>query len=131
MLLRILNERRFGGQNSDGLPLLSAIATGNPAEEDGYYAEPLDPATLDRFALQLQATGLVDAGEWEQARLVIDMYGQAGDEAPSEPPSKSPAIQPNLLHDASALVPRVLLGSDGTLPGALASSAEGGIQLFQ
>eukprot|EP00937_MAST-01D_sp_MAST-1D-sp2_P001480 g1480.t1 len=126
VLLRVLNERRFtigsggggdgGGDGGDGgaIPLLSAIATGNPAEEDGYYAEPLDPATLDRFALQLRAGGLVEGGAWDDARSVIDLYGGAqtaavGGEIPAEP-AACPALGPALLHDAAALVPRVDMG---------------------
>jgi hypothetical protein len=55
-LLRLLNERK----TADGsqIPLCTAIATANPARAD-YYNEPLDPANLDRFALQLCTDGLV------------------------------------------------------------------------
>eukprot|EP00928_Gymnodinium_smaydae_P031400 TRINITY_DN23054_c0_g1_i5.p1 TRINITY_DN23054_c0_g1~~TRINITY_DN23054_c0_g1_i5.p1 ORF type:complete len:771 (-),score=144.81 TRINITY_DN23054_c0_g1_i5:129-2300(-) len=73
VLLRILNERRYQGVD-DRIPLLSAIATGNPAQDDAYYAEALDPATLDRFTLQLRTTGLVNAADWEGAEAVIDAY---------------------------------------------------------
>ena len=45
VLLRILEERMHG---SNQIPLVSAIATANPAG-DAYYTDPIDPATLDRF----------------------------------------------------------------------------------
>jgi hypothetical protein len=73
VLLRILNERRFGTPSED-IPLMTAIATSNPAGEDQYYAEPLDPANLDRFTIQLQASGLVQQGDWAAASAVIDLY---------------------------------------------------------
>ena len=37
VLLRVLNERRWGG--GPRLPLMTAIATGNPVQEDGFYGE--------------------------------------------------------------------------------------------
>ncbi len=46
VLLRLLNERRW---HARPIPLLTAIATGNPTGAE-FYNEPLDPATLDRFA---------------------------------------------------------------------------------
>jgi MoxR-like ATPase len=76
VLLRILNERKFGSgsDSADRIPLLSAIATGNPASDDAYFAEALDPATLDRFALQVRPKGLINEGQWESVAEVIDMY---------------------------------------------------------
>lgn len=71
VLLRILNEHRFGGMH---LPLRTAIATGNPAGEDRYYNEALDPASLDRFTLQVRHAGLLEGGRWIEAGGVIDMY---------------------------------------------------------
>ena len=59
VLLRILNERRFGERE---IPLLTAIATSNPFQDE-YYNEPLDPANLDRFALQLRVEGLLQGGD--------------------------------------------------------------------
>lgn len=59
VLLRILNERRFGERE---IPLLTAIATSNPFQDE-YYNEPLDPANLDRFALQLRVEGLLQSGD--------------------------------------------------------------------
>ena len=52
VLLRILNERKFG---ETPIPLLTAIATSNPLRDE-YYNEPLDPANLDRFAIQLRVS---------------------------------------------------------------------------
>jgi MoxR-like ATPase len=68
VLLRVLNERRFGDQP---LPLLCAIATGNP-QGDEYYNEPLDPANLDRFALQLRVGSLLQSGQLEAARALLE-----------------------------------------------------------
>ena len=129
-LFRVLNERRFsgGGEASDiRLPLVSAIATSNPAGnlDDGasYYvrqrdsnawyrvrsgwhrcatrssppcalrrcsltaardfdshrtaqAESLDPASLDRFALQVQVQGLVEGRSWVEAERLVEMLQQ-------------------------------------------------------
>ena len=69
MLLRILNERRFG---ADPIPLMAAIATGNPMDDE-YYNEPLDPANLDRFALQLRVSGLIQSGV-DEAKTLIDRF---------------------------------------------------------
>ncbi len=70
VLLRVLNERKFG---KDRIPLLTTIATGNPARDD-YYNEPLDLANLDRFTLQLRIVGLIQKNQWEMAKEVIDFY---------------------------------------------------------
>jgi MoxR-like ATPase len=72
VLLRILNERKFGEEN---IPLLTAIATSNPTADE-YYNEPLDPANLDRFVLQIKSHGLSYARKWEQAKEVIKLYSQ-------------------------------------------------------
>jgi ankyrin repeat protein len=87
VLLRILNERKFG---SEPIPLVTAIATGNPGG-DGYYTEPLDPATLDRFTLQVKAEGLIARQSWDEARTVISLYAnkercRAGSAAPAPAP---------------------------------------------
>jgi len=68
VLLRVLEERRFGDRP---LPLLCAIATGNP-QGDEYYNEPLDPANLDRFALQLRIGSLLQSRQLEAARALLD-----------------------------------------------------------
>lgn len=70
VLLRILNERRFGEQP---IPLMIAIATGNPMDDE-YYNEPLDPANVDRFALQLRVHGLIQSGDQAGARELIERY---------------------------------------------------------
>ncbi|MFQ5786978.1 MAG: AAA family ATPase [Thermodesulfobacteriota bacterium] len=70
VLLRILNERKFF---EESIPLLTAIATSNPTADE-YYNEPLDPANLDRFVLQINAQGLSYGRKWEQAKEVIKLY---------------------------------------------------------
>lgn len=70
VLLRILNERKFFNES---IPLLTAIATSNPTADE-YYNEPLDPANLDRFVLQINAQGLSYGRKWDQARQVIKLY---------------------------------------------------------
>jgi MoxR-like ATPase len=70
VLLRVLNERKFGGES---IPLLTAIATGNPTKDD-YYNEPLDPANLDRFTIQMRTLGLLQQNSWQNAAQVIDLY---------------------------------------------------------
>ena len=70
VLLRILNERKFG---EEPIPLISAIATSNPMREE-YYNEPLDPANLDRFAIQLRVTGLLQGGDAARARTLVDRF---------------------------------------------------------
>ncbi len=70
VLLRVLQERKYGRER---IPLLTAIATGNPARDD-YYNEPLDLANLDRFSLQLRTNSLLENLRWDDARAVIDAY---------------------------------------------------------
>lgn len=70
ILLRLLNEREYQGIK---LPLLTAIATSNPTQDD-YYNEPLDLANLDRFAIQLKSKGLLTRGNWDEALSVMDYY---------------------------------------------------------
>ena len=72
VLLRVLNERKFGERS---IPLLTAIATSNPLRDE-YYNEPLDPANLDRFALQLRVSGLIQSGDRAQARALIDRFAE-------------------------------------------------------
>lgn len=69
VLLRILNERKFGDAP---IPLRTAIATSNPLRDE-YYNEPLDPANLDRFALQLRVESLL-ATDAAAARSLVDRY---------------------------------------------------------
>lgn len=70
ILLRILNERKFGEER---IPLLTAIGTSNPTADE-YYNEPLDPANLDRFVLQTKARGLSYGKRWNEAKEVIKLY---------------------------------------------------------
>ncbi|MCC6712582.1 MAG: MoxR family ATPase [Candidatus Dadabacteria bacterium] len=70
VLLRILNERKFF---DDSIPLLTAIATSNPTADE-YYNEPLDPANLDRFVLQISSQGLSYGKKWDEAKEVIRLY---------------------------------------------------------
>ena len=73
VLLRILNERKF---QTDNIPLLTAIATSNPTLDD-YYNEPLDPANLDRFTLQIRSAGLIQENKWDEVRQVMDLYSNS------------------------------------------------------
>jgi MoxR-like ATPase len=85
VLLRILNERKFGER---AIPLLTAIATSNPLRDE-YYNEPLDPANLDRFALQLRVSGLIQSGDRAQARELVDRFA---DGAVQEQPEPEPVL---------------------------------------
>ncbi len=76
VLLRILNERKFFDEN---IPLLTAIATSNPTADE-YYNEPLDPANLDRFIIQINAQGLSYGRKWEEAKEVIKLYSKRSGE---------------------------------------------------
>ena len=73
VLLRILNERKFGDES---IPLMTAIATSNPMDDE-YYNEPLDPANIDRFALQLRVHGLIQSGA-EESRELVDRFAEGG-----------------------------------------------------
>ncbi|CAK9010762.1 ER lumen protein-retaining receptor [Durusdinium trenchii] len=106
VLLRILNERKFGN-SSERLPLFSAIASSNPASDDAYFAEPLDPANLDRFTLQIKADGLIQSGDWEAAERVIDMYGLSQADVED---MEVRSIGREAVLTACGLVPHVLLG---------------------
>ncbi|GBG30265.1 ATPase ravA [Hondaea fermentalgiana] len=106
VLLRILNERKFG-TSPDKLPLYSAIASSNPATDDAYFAEPLDPANLDRFTLQVRANGLVQNNDWESAERVIDLYGLSQADVEDRSVRR---IGRETLEEACDLVPYVLLG---------------------
>ena len=70
VLLRVLNERKFGDRD---IPLLSAVATANPGTDE-YYTNPLDPAAIDRFTIQIRADGLVRRHDWRQAAVLIDEH---------------------------------------------------------
>ncbi|HEX9844637.1 MAG TPA: MoxR family ATPase [bacterium] len=83
VLLRVLNERQF---QTERIPLLTAIATSNPTADD-YYNEPLDPANLDRFTIQIRSAGLIQENRWDEVRQVIDLYSssQFSEEVRPEP----------------------------------------------
>ena len=83
VLLRVLNERQF---QTERIPLLTAIATSNPTADD-YYNEPLDPANLDRFTIQIRSAGLIQENRWDEVREVIDLYSssQFSEEVRPEP----------------------------------------------
>jgi MoxR-like ATPase len=83
VLLRILNERQF---QREKIPLLAAIATSNPTVDD-YYNEPLDPANLDRFTIQLRSHSLIQGNQWEAVKEVMDLYSstQFSEEVAPEP----------------------------------------------
>jgi MoxR-like ATPase len=98
VLLRILNERKFG---DDRIPLLTAIATGNPTKEE-YYNEPLDPANLDRFTIQMRTLGLLQRNKWEEAAQVIDRY--ADDHLSG---AVSPKVTRAVLDAANVALPKV------------------------
>ena len=95
VLLRVLNERKFGKER---IPLLTTIATGNPARDD-YYNEPLDLANLDRFTLQLRVVGLIQQNKWDLAKKVIDFYAtHSFDDSDIVPaPSDNLKAETNLL----------------------------------
>src|SRR5262249_30224977 len=68
LLLRVLGERRLGGE---ALPLESAIATAGPPDLES-YADPLEPTQLDRFAIQFRVHGLLGARRFGVARALLD-----------------------------------------------------------
>jgi MoxR-like ATPase len=103
ILLRILNERKFG---DDNIPLLTAIATGNPTKDE-YYNEPLDPANLDRFTIQMRTLGLLQRNQWEQAAKVIDLY-----EDNHLSGLLSPKVNRAVLDAANATVPQIDLTAE-------------------
>jgi len=100
VLLRILNERKFGER---AIPLVTAIATSNPLRDE-YYNEPLDPANLDRFALQLRVSGLIQSGERAQARELVDRFA---DGAVQEQPEPEPVLSRAELAAAWAELARI------------------------
>jgi MoxR-like ATPase len=100
VLLRVLNERKFGERP---IPLLTAIATSNPLRDE-YYNEPLDPANLDRFALQLRVSGLIQSGDRAQARELVDRFA---DGAVQEQPEPEPVLSRAELERAFADLARI------------------------
>ena len=72
LLFSVLCNCKFFNEN---IPLLTAIGTSNPTADE-YYNEPLDPANLDRFVLQITSQGLSYGRKWEQAKEVIKLYSE-------------------------------------------------------
>jgi MoxR-like ATPase len=103
VLLRILQERRFGDAP---IPLLTAIATSNPLRDE-YYNEPLDPANLDRFALQLRVPGLLAGGDVAAARELVDRFvdGSVVEHAEPEPVADRTALDALYARLAGVEVP--------------------------
>lgn len=100
VLLRILNERRYGDA---ALPLLSAIATGNPVSDE-YYNEPLDPANLDRFTIQLRVPGLLQSGDDELARRLVERFAE---DAGLDAPDASPVVEREVFEQLYRALPEV------------------------
>jgi MoxR-like ATPase len=100
VLLRILNERKFGEQP---IPLLTAIATSNPLRDE-YYNEPLDPANLDRFAIQLRVAGLIQSGDRSLARALVDQFADGRVVEQPEPEPVLARADLDALHAAQARV---------------------------
>jgi MoxR-like ATPase len=98
VLLRVLNERKYGGES---IPLLTSIATGNPTKED-YYNEPLDPANLDRFTIQMRTLGLLQRNNWDAAARVVDLYADA-----TTGPEVEQQVNRAALDDAYTTLPTV------------------------
>lgn len=101
VLLRLLNERQYCGPSSGGqswsLPLRTAIATSNPSDPSSrYYTEPLDPANLDRFALQLRTDGAISGGRWDEAARIIDLFCEVAR------PNDQEEVQPMMHGEARA-----------------------------
>jgi MoxR-like ATPase len=103
VLLRVLNERKYGG---DAIPLLTAIATGNPTNDD-YYNEPLDPANLDRFTLQMRTLGLLQRNSWSEAARVVDLYASV-----STGPEIVDKVDRVILDEAHVALPKVDLTAE-------------------
>ena len=104
VLLRILNERKFEKRK---LPLMTAIATGNPPGE-AYYSEPLDPANLDRFTVQIKSGGLVSQGAWAGVADVIARYESQG-EVGLDAIDVAGAVSPGLIAACNESLPQVTL----------------------
>jgi MoxR-like ATPase len=100
VLLRILNERKFGDRP---IPLLTAIATSNPLRDE-YYNEPLDPANLDRFAIQLRVAGLIQSGDRSLARALVDQFADGRVVEQPEPEAVLGRADLDALHAALARI---------------------------
>ncbi len=94
-LLRLLSEREWQGRL---LPLETAIATGAPAQAEGYL-DPLEPTQLDRFAAQVRLRPLLCGRDWGRARELLARQGE-----PPRPPPLDHASR-HALQAASAALP--------------------------
>ncbi len=101
VLLRILNERQF---QQEQIPLLTAIATSNPTVDD-YYNEPLDPANLDRFTIQIRSSGLIHENQWDQVQQVIDLYSSG--EFNSDDITPEPILNREIFDQAYEILQKV------------------------
>ncbi len=102
VLLRILNERQF---QTAKIPLLTAIATSNPTVDD-YYNEPLDPANLDRFTIQMRSSGLIQENKWADVQKVIDLYSS---QTFSEEVAPEPILNRQVFDTAYDLLHKVVV----------------------
>ncbi|CAJ1367181.1 unnamed protein product [Effrenium voratum] len=110
VLLRLLNERQYNGPSTGQevwkLPLKTAIATSNPSDPGSrYYTEPLDPACLDRFVLQLKTDGAVSAGRWDEAARIIDLFSDERNISPVSPGAAAAELRAASEAHARAEVP--------------------------
>lgn len=94
------------------LPLVTAIATGNPCGGvDEYYAEPLDPASLDRFTLHVKADGLISSTCWDALKVIaLNCGGRSRVEAKCEKQENITADIAKTLVEAHAALPDVTFG---------------------
>ena len=72
VLLRLLNERKYHER-----PIPLERRCNRQPDVQVLQRAPLDPATLDRFALQVRTEGLVGGGEWHDAATVMDKFGDS------------------------------------------------------
>ncbi len=109
-LLRALSERRLAGRR---LGLECALATAAPAAASE-SSEPLEPATLDRFAVQLRLRGLLTSGARAPARVVLEGFPTAGlrGVAPSGAPAGGAAIDTEARHALQARAAAMVLPAD-------------------
>eukprot|EP01047_Picozoa_sp_COSAG01_P046368 COSAG01_NODE_4348_length_5116_cov_1.582220_5_plen_228_part_00 len=87
------------------------VATQARAE---YFNEPLDPANLDRFALQIATDGLVHGHEWDDAARVVSQNLTTSTTSGEPPPSSpSPSAAAAMGSSAPGRAEAVSSGDDG------------------
>lgn len=101
-LLHLLSRRRLrrGAADLDASHLHTAVATvtSRDGEAGDGASNPLEPAQLDRFALQIRMRGLVAARRWAQCRqLMIGSEPRSSAGADSSSRSASPAVAPEAM----------------------------------